>query len=175
MRLKYRVLFRLFWLFTHKIPKKSLFPQITPIILGTFLTSNAQKVISPQISPTISSIYLTFLSDNLVCFYTQNSKKVTSPSSFANNIGNSFDIFGWQSSVFLSILTFLSDILVCFYTQNFKKVTFPSNYEYNIGYFFDPKRPKSDFPLKLTLQNWAIFWLFCLIIYWVFTHKIPKR
>ena len=80
--------------FTHRIPKKSLFPQITPIIFGTILTSNAQQVISPQISLAISSIYLTFLFDNRVCFYTQNSKKVTFPSSCAYNIGNLFDIFG---------------------------------------------------------------------------------
>ena len=89
--------------FTDKIPKKSLSPQITPIIYGTFLTSNAQKVIFPQVAPTISSIYLTFLSDNLVCFCTQNFKKVTFPSSWAYNIGNLFDILGWQSSVFLLI------------------------------------------------------------------------
>ena len=128
--------------------------------MGTFLTSNAQQVISPQISLAISSIYLTFLSDNLVCFYTQNSQKVTFLSSSAYNVGNLFEIFGWQSSVFLLIFDFLSDILVCFYTQNSKKVTFPSNYAYNIWHFFDPKRPKSDFPLKLTLQYWAFFWTF---------------
>ena len=93
-------------MFYRQIPKKSLSPQITPIIYGTFLTSNAQKVIFPQVAPTISSIYLTFLSDNLVCFYTQTSKKVTFPSSCAYNIGNLFKIFGWQSNVFLLIFDF---------------------------------------------------------------------
>ena len=124
------------------------------------MTSNAQKVISPQISPTISSIYLTFLSDNLVCFYTQNSKKVTFPSSCANNIGNSFDIFGWQSSVFLLIFDFFVWYTSVFLHKISKKSLFPQIATIVSGTFLIPKRPKSDFLLKLTLQYWAFFLTF---------------
>ena len=144
LRLKYQELIRSFWLtihsvyidfwlfcllyycvFTHKIPKKSLFPQFTPIISGTFLTPNAQKVISPSNWPYNIEHFFEFLSDNLVCFYTQNSKKVAFPPNCVYDIGHFFDFFG-------------------FLHTKFQKNS--SNYAYNIGHFFDLKRPKSDFP-----------------------------
>ena len=87
-------------------------------------------------------------------------KKSNFPSSCANNIGNSFEIFVWQSSVFLLILIFLSDILVCFYTQNFKKVTFPSNYAHSIGHFFDTQTLKKWFPPQIDPTILSIFWTF---------------
>ena len=102
---KYRAFFDFFvwyiFCFTDKILKKSFFSQITPIILGTFLTSNAQQVISPQIAPTISSIYLTFLSDNLLCFTHKIPKKSLFPQIAAIILG--------------TYSTFLPDNPVCFY------------------------------------------------------------
>ena len=46
---------------------------------------------NPQILPIISSIFLTFLSDNLVYVYTKNANNINISSNCAYNIGQVFD------------------------------------------------------------------------------------
>ena len=74
----------LFWLccliihcvFTPKIPKKFIFPQIMPIVQGTLLTFLPKQVVFSSKCACISSTILTFLTNNQLCFYTKNSQIV---------------------------------------------------------------------------------------------------
>ena len=105
----YRALFWLFCsiiqsVFTPKIPKKLIIPQIAHIIQGTLLTFLPKKVIFSSKCTCISSIILTFLPNNPVCFYNKNSQKVNFSSNYANNTVHFIDFSPKKSDLFLKML-----------------------------------------------------------------------
>ena len=142
--------------FYNKNPQKVdfFFAQIARIIQGHFIEFSPEKSDFSSKCACISSTILTFLPNNLLCFYTKNSQKVNFSSNCAYNTGHFID-FSPEKSYFFSkfacisstILTFLPNNPLCFYTKNSQKVHFPSNCAYNIGHFIDfsPKK-KVIFP-----------------------------
>ena len=112
-----------------------------------------------SISACISSTILTFLPNNPLCLYSNNSQKVNISSNCVYNTGH-FIYFFPKKNIFSSkcacisstILTFLPNNPVCFYTKNSQKVNFPSNCAYNTGHFIDFFPKKSDFFLKMHLH-----------------------
>ena len=96
------------------------------------MTFLPKKVIFSLKCACISSSILTFVPNNPVCFYTENSQKVNFSSNCDYNTGRFID-FSPKKVVFSSkcafisssILTFLSNNPLCFYTKTSQKVIFP--------------------------------------------------
>ena len=142
--------------FYTKNSQKVHFPQIVPIIQGTLLTFLPKKVIISSKCAFISSIILTFLPNNPVCFYTKKYQKLNVPLNCDYNTGHLLTflpkkvIFSSKCACISStILTFLPNNPVCFYNKNSQKVNFPSNCDYNTGHFIDFSPKKSNFFLKM--------------------------
>merc|ERR1712198_471107 len=74
--------------FYTKNSQKVHFPQIVPIIQGTLLTFLPKKVIISSKCTFISSIILTFLPNNPVCFYTKKYQKLNFPLNCDYNTGH---------------------------------------------------------------------------------------
>ena len=128
----------------------------------------------------ISSSILTFVPNNPVCFYTENSQKVNFSSNCDYNTGRFIDfspkkvIFSSKCAfISSSILTFLSNNPLCFYTKNSQKVIFPQIAPIIQGTLLT-FLPKVIFSLKIRLHIEHYFVFFCPIIQCVFTRKIIK-
>ena len=76
------------WYIYTKNSQKVHFPQIVPIIQGTLLTFLPKKVIIFSKCAFISSIILTFLPNNPVCFYTKKYQKLNFPLNCDYNTGH---------------------------------------------------------------------------------------
>ena len=165
--------------FTPKILKKFILPQIAPIIRGTLFTFLPKKVIFSSNCACISSTILTFLRNNPSWFYTKNSQKLIF-SQIATIIQGTLT-FLLRKVIFSSkcacksstILTCLPNNPVCFYNKNSPKVNFPQIAPIIQGTLltFLPKKVifSQNAPAYRTL-----FWLFCPINQYVFTQKFPK-
>ena len=185
----YRALFLLFCpiiqcVFTPKIPKKFIFPQIEPIIQGTLVTFLPKKMIFSSKWACISSTILTCLPNNPVCFYTKNFQKVNFSSNFAYNAGHFIDLSQKKSDFFLkmrlhnayqALFWFFCSIIQCVFTPEIsKKLIFPQISPL-IQSTLLTSLPKKWFSPQNATAYPALFWHFCPILHCVFTPKIPKK
>ena len=142
----------------------------------TFWGKEGRGQALPQNAPIILRTILTFLPENIVCFYS--AQKVNFPSNcvsifpliahiisitlwtFLPDNLEGFDPWTAQKWCFSqivptissNILTFLPNNPVCFYNKNSQKVNFSSNYANNTVHFIDFSPKESDLFLKMRMH-----------------------
>ena len=103
------------------------------LLLHHFIDFSPKKSNFSSKCACISSNILSFLPNNPLCFYNENSPKVNFSSNCSYNTGHFIDfspkvIFSSKcASISSTILSFLPNNPVCFYTKNSQKVNFSSN------------------------------------------------